>query len=595
MKKFLLCITLFAFVAGPAFGANFAPTPMKVSAQPVIKYEFGGANLNIPVTVTGVAGSGYFLVFTKDKGASIGEVTNGYLGWHHVNKIDTCLYVSNITQLAKGSNTIMWNGKDEGGANVTPGDYTYYIYAFDNVNLRTQVTKQMTFDPWGFATIVTHDKDGKALANPIWYKGGANRTTAEAGVTQTHQKWVVGYDPEDATLKETSTSPGWCGTGGIDFDPADPMKFFYCTLKAATTLKYIAKYTWVPNGACVLNTDWGEDGFINYKTDSSAGWNFGPGVVTDKKDYLFAVNADIGNNGKISELIYYDVTDGTQIKRLDLSEWWVDANEGSATMLGQYTGGPTEISYRNNLMGLGSHSTCVNQLIDPYYEDEKDAVKWTNTNGDYTGDHNFEPTAKVKWVCNDYNVGPYKYTTSMDANLFMVFPSFDMGAQSFGLYAPDGTGMGYQQLAGETAFQKYGILFIDYDSGFDGLYTTSNVGRTAAGADATLWFVGHDSIKGVITNQVGVAEAPSAFSVAQNVPNPFNPNTTINFSLAKPGKATVEVYNVSGQKVDTILNANLSAGSHSVTWNAANRSAGVYFYTVKSEGYSRTMKMTLLK
>jgi hypothetical protein len=246
-------------------------------------------------------------------------------------------------------------------------------------------------------------------------------------------------------------------------------------------------------------------------------------------------------------------------------------------------------------MGLGSHSTCVNQLFDPYYTDEKDAVKWTNTNGDYTGDHNFEPTAKVKWVCNDYNVGPYKYSTALDANLFMIFPSFDMGAVSFGLYAPDGTGMGYQTLAGETAYQKYGAEFIDYDSAYDGIYTTSNVGRTAAGADATIWFIAHDSIKGVITNQVGVAEAPAAFAVAQNTPNPFNPTTTITFSLAKAGKTTVEVFNVAGQKVDTILNASLSAGAHSVTWNAAKHSAGVYFYTVKSGDFSKTMKMTLLK
>ncbi len=110
------------------------------------------------------------------------------------------------------------------------------------------------------------------------------------------------------------------------------------------------------------------------------------------------------------------------------------------------------------------------------------------------------------------------------------------------------------------------------------------------------WYVAHDSIKGVITNQVGVAdEIPSAFSVAQNTPNPFNPTTTISFTLAKAGKTTVEVFNAAGQKVATIMNANLSAGSHSVTWNAAKFSAGVYFYTVKSGDFSKTMKMTLLK
>jgi hypothetical protein len=89
--------------------------------------------------------------------------------------------------------------------------------------------------------------------------------------------------------------------------------------------------------------------------------------------------------------------------------------------------------------------------------------------------------------------------------------------------------------------------------------------------------------------------APSAFTVAQNTPNPFNPTTTISFTLAKAGHTTVDVYNVAGQKVSTLVNGNLSAGSHSVTWNAAKFSAGVYFYTVKSGSFTRSMKMTLLK
>ena len=109
------------------------------------------------------------------------------------------------------------------------------------------------------------------------------------------------------------------------------------------------------------------------------------------------------------------------------------------------------------------------------------------------------------------------------------------------------------------------------------------------------WFVAQDSFRGVLTNQVGVADAPSAFAVAQNVPNPFNPSTTISFTLAKAGKTTVEVFNAGGQKVDTILNAYLGAGAHSVTWNAVKYSAGVYFYTVKTGDFSKTMKMTLLK
>ncbi|MHB9029878.1 MAG: hypothetical protein ACYC9O_14010, partial [Candidatus Latescibacterota bacterium] len=114
----------------------------------------------------------------------------------------------------------------------------------------------------------------------------------------------------------------------------------------------------MPNGASRLQADWGENGQAPYHGAWPAGWNFGPGVVSDGRDYLFVVNADISGSGSVSELIYLDVTDGAEIRRLDLSEWWVDLND--ALSGGQYSGGPTELFIRHDLMTMGSHSSCVN-------------------------------------------------------------------------------------------------------------------------------------------------------------------------------------------------------------------------------------------
>ncbi len=594
MERILPCIMLSVVMASISHAANFAPTPMKISSPGIIHYDFNGKTLSIPVTVTGVDGSGSFLIFTKNQGASIGEVTNGFLGWHHVNNIDTCLYFSPFIQLTKGANAFVWDGKGEGGAAVPPGDYTYYIWAYDNVNMRVQVSKYTWFRNWTFRTILTHDIAGYPLSNPIWYTGDNNKTKSPDPVNHTLEKWVIGGDPADSTLLETTRFKGWALAGHVSFDPKDRKYYFIDTLKESG-VKYTAKWEWAPNGVSIAQTAWGDNGMFSYTGAWPAGLNCGPGAVSDGKDYLFVANNDI-MIGKESQLIYLDVNDGSEIKRLDLSEWWVDANEGDVTVGGQYCGGPTAVSLRNNLMGLGSHSTCVNQLINPYYEEEKNAVLWTNANGDYTGDHNFEPNSPRKWVCNDYNVGPYKYNVSLEKNLFMAFPCTDMGAVSFGLYAPDGTGMGYLALAGETAFGKTGIEFIDYDSPYDGIYTTSNIGRTYAGNDVTPWYVAFDSIKGVITSQTRICEVtPGTFSIRQNTPNPFNSNTTISFTLAKGAGTTVEVFNTAGQKVDSVLNAYLNAGAHSVTWNAFDRSAGLYFCTIRSGGVSKTMKMMLAK
>ena len=92
-----------------------------------------------------------------------------------------------------------------------------------------------------------------------------------------------------------------------------------------------------------------------------------------------------------------------------------------------------------------------------------------------------------------------------------------------------------------------------------------------------------------------VENPPVEFTVDQNSPNPFNPITTINFRLAEADNVTVEIYNVTGEKVETLVNKFMSAGRHSIDWDGTEFSAGVYFFSVKSGDFSRTMKMTLLK
>jgi hypothetical protein len=229
-------------------------------------------------------------------------------------------------------------------------------------------------------------------------------------------------------------------------------------------------------------------------------------------------------------------------------------------------------------------------------ENTDDFWVWNNDNGDYVGDHNFSETATLKWVCFDFNVAPYTYTISADNNHFALTPAYDMGAVSYALYAPDGTGLGYFSYSGETAAIKRGNFICDNGSAFDGIYTDNESTAATTDLKTGVWYVGQDSVKGKISNQIGVKDsAPAAFTVAQNTPNPFNPATTISFTLAKGGKTTVEVFNATGQKVATVLNANLNAGSHSVIWNAAGNSAGVYFTTVRSGNSTRTVKMTLLK
>jgi fibronectin-binding autotransporter adhesin len=90
-------------------------------------------------------------------------------------------------------------------------------------------------------------------------------------------------------------------------------------------------------------------------------------------------------------------------------------------------------------------------------------------------------------------------------------------------------------------------------------------------------------------------QLPFEYALDQNYPNPFNPVTTVQFSLEKPGKTVLEIYNVLGQKVATLVNGELSAGAYRYQWNASGLASGMYFYRLRSDNFVATKKMVLVK
>jgi len=81
----------------------------------------------------------------------------------------------------------------------------------------------------------------------------------------------------------------------------------------------------------------------------------------------------------------------------------------------------------------------------------------------------------------------------------------------------------------------------------------------------------------------------------QNFPNPFNPVTTIRFYLPKSEKVTLNIYDLLGRKVRTIINGKMTAGEHSVDFNARNFASGLYFYRLKTANSTLTKKMLIIK
>jgi hypothetical protein len=102
-------------------------------------------------------------------------------------------------------------------------------------------------------------------------------------------------------------------------------------------------------------------------------------------------------------------------------------------------------------------------------------------------------------------------------------------------------------------------------------------------------------VDGSTEEPVASVPLPETFLLGQNYPNPFNPETNIDYALPVDGMVSLEICNMLGQLVTTLVNEYQSAGTYSVTWNAASMPTGVYFYRINAGEYTAVKKMILMK
>jgi hypothetical protein len=101
-----------------------------------------------------------------------------------------------------------------------------------------------------------------------------------------------------------------------------------------------------------------------------------------------------------------------------------------------------------------------------------------------------------------------------------------------------------------------------------------------------------DTTVGITDDQ---SHVPSAFELSQNYPNPFNAKTSIKYNLPRESNVTIEVYDIQGRKIETLISEKQAAGYYTVIWNAEDVSSGMYFYKIRTDEFEETQKMLLLK
>jgi photosystem II stability/assembly factor-like uncharacterized protein len=138
---------------------------------------------------------------------------------------------------------------------------------------------------------------------------------------------------------------------------------------------------------------------------------------------------------------------------------------------------------------------------------------------------------------------------------------------------------------------NWNVLFEDLSAPLNALHFKDGFGWAVGGNGLVLRT--NDGVNWI--NQNTGETFPVNYSLSQNYPNPFNPSTTIKYNLPKPELVKIEVYNIAGQIIQTLLNKNMSAGSHEIEFNAQNLSSGIYYYRIEAGEFQDVKKMILLK
>ncbi len=270
-------------------------------------------------------------------------------------------------------------------------------------------------------------------------------------------------------------------------------------------------------------------------------YSFSYSIASDKHGYLYVTGS------------YFNGYGGAQVNARVMRR-----PIGGGPWVPDTTGLPTSVNYLSrlapdksgNMMGIAGSSL------------------YRRTNGTWG-----TVSLPTQVVSNFYSFD--KFSTDSSGALFASFTNFSGGR---GVYftTNGGTSWTFAGLDSLSITQLISYGDSTYASTLNGLYILR---RQAAGTT------------GVTKNDVH----PMTYQLFQNYPNPFNPTTTISFQLAAVSKLNLKIYDLLGREVETLLDGEMNAGMHQVTFDAAKFSSGIYFCRLQAGSFTATKKLLLLK
>ncbi len=169
---------------------------------------------------------------------------------------------------------------------------------------------------------------------------------------------------------------------------------------------------------------------------------------------------------------------------------------------------------------------------------------------------------------------------------------------NFGMFlGTTGIGVGAQAITASTsAWTAFSvpIVYVAPGTPDNCVLQIQILGPTGTDDHMSSWFEVDDlALSG--TSGVLPETGPASYSLAQNFPNPFNPTTTIRYSLAHRSQVTLAVFNALGERVATLVNEMQESGTHDARFDASGLASGVYFYRLLAGSYVETRQLVLMK
>ena len=574
-------------------------------------YAFDGSDLDVNFTLDGSGATVWLFVYTSGQNPPLtieGEGPGPYKdpqrdqpGWHVYEGVDYLVYKSAGERMDEGDNTITWNGRDNDGNVVPSGSYSLHLAAYDDEAFPHLVAGSV-FRKLGTPGRPYWDLDREQIFD-------------FAHINNMNNDWVENFEGYDTMDLTAVTDAGGARPLSAVFLNDD-----FSEAIAIGQVNFLERLTidWDANRVATVE-DWGEDeggvnGVINVE---DLGASAGQRTIASNPDKTIAY-LTAGVTGTEAQLAGYSIETGQKVSSWDMTDLFLYDNQGADRV-----GGPMELSafYDGSPdpwgLTMTSHHTSV---IARFGYDGN--LRWANRNGDGFGDtraYNAEDGTFSPLLYGHTEAPTFKYSLFSAPDGWVSVCENGRDAVAFGaMLGEDGSGLfKFEPKNAPITWSQY-VCVVDDDTAWDGVHMQiggifqANIAFNDWVTDKTLNITPthplvhfpYDQKKVSLGMPTAVAEVggavPAGYSVSDAYPNPFNPETTVHFSLPWEVDVRVTVYNEQGQKVATLADERLGPGNFDITWDGTDDSgaavaSGVYLYRIEAPDLRLNKKVTFLK